>query len=79
MAPCLVGEFHIVVAAAIAGDQEAGLIRPELDPAMTALGLNLMDEAVAVEVLGRLGAGTPDDFVSIVAPIWIHMLFERNM
>lgn len=75
----LVEEFNTVVTRAIARDQAAGLVRPDLNPEKTALGLNLMDEAVAVEVLGRLGGGTPADFVSIVAPIWVHTLFEQDV
>ena len=72
----LVAEFNTAVARAIEQDQEAGLIRRDLDPVKTALGLNLMDEGISVELLGRRSNNTPQDFVEIVAPIWIHTLFE---
>jgi len=71
----LIEEFNSAVSRAIAQDQAADFIRPDIDPVRTALGLNLMDEGVSVELLGWRSDSTPEDFVDIVGPIWIHTLF----
>ncbi len=71
----LIEAFNSAVSRAIAQDQAAGFVRPDIDPIRTALGLNLMDEGVSIELLGGQGDGTPEDFVAIVGPIWTHTLF----
>jgi len=59
---------------AIARDQAAGVVAADLDPAATSLALTLMGEAASLELLGRQGI-EPEEFASIIAPIWISALF----
>ena len=66
-----------VAEAAIRRDQEAGALRPTLDPVATAHALTLMDEALLLDIIGRQG-GTPEEFARIAAPIWTHILFADD-
>lgn len=66
-----------VTAAAIRRDQAAGAIPLNIDPDSTALALTLMFVPVALEVLGRQD-GSPEEFASIVAPIWESVLFGHR-
>jgi len=59
---------------AIRRDQVAGQVPVSIDPDATALALTLMGEQVALEVLGRRD-GTPEEFATIVSPIWEAVLF----
>ena len=62
---------------AIRRDQDAGAVRPTIDPDTTALALTLMAEQVALEVLGRHD-GTPEQYAQIIAPIWESVLFGTH-
>lgn len=66
-----------VTASSIRRDQEAGVLRANLDPVATAHALTLMDEALLLEIIGRRG-GTPEEFGRIAAQIWIHTLFTDD-
>lgn len=66
--------FVDTAAAAIARDQVAGVVSPELDAAATALALTLMGEAASLELLGRQGI-EPEAYADIITPIWISVLF----
>lgn len=61
-------------AAAIRRDQAAGVVPLSIDPDSTAFALTLMVIQVALEVLGRRD-GSPEEYASIVAPIWESVLF----
>lgn len=61
-------------AAAIRRDQEAGTVRPDLDPDATSLALTLMSVNLALEILGRQD-GTPEQYAEVLAPIWETVLF----
>jgi AcrR family transcriptional regulator len=64
-------------AAAIRRDQTAGVVPMSIDPDSTALALTLMGEQVALEVLGRRG-GSPEEYASILSPIWEAVLFGHR-
>ena len=67
-------QFIDTTTAAIARDQAAGVVSPDLDPAATALALTLMGEAASLELLGRQHI-EPEEYANIIAPIWISVLF----
>lgn len=64
-------------AAAIRRYQAAGAVPMSIDPDSTAFALTLMVVPVALEVLGRQD-GSPEEFASIVAPIWESVLFGHR-
>ena len=70
----LIQRFIDTTTAAIARDQAAGVVPPDLDPATTSLALTLMAEAASLELLGRQGI-EPEAYADIIAPIWILVLF----
>lgn len=61
-------------AAAIRRDQAAGVVPSQIDPDSTALALTLMGERAALEILGRRD-GSPEEYASILSPIWESVLF----
>lgn len=67
--------FIAAQAAAIARDQAAGVVRPDLDPQATAYGLGLMGERLSSDLMGRHPRGTPEDYARIMGPIWMAVLF----
>jgi len=70
----LIQPFIDRTATAIARDQAAGVVSPNLDPAATALALTLLGEGASLELLGRRKLG-PEAYADVVAPIWVSILF----